>query len=144
MILSSFKEDEKSKKYNFVIRNEIVVALGDKLIVTEADIKSGSMTSVNFALQQNKEIFVLPHRINESIGTNELIKKGLAKVIFDIDEFLESILGKNIQKENLDEILEYCKNSPLYDEAILKYPNEILEYELEGKIKIENGKVFII
>ncbi len=144
MILSSFKEDEKSKKYNFVIRNEIVVALGDKLIVTEADIKSGSMTSVNFALQQNKEIFVLPYRINESIGTNELIKKGLAKVIFDIDEFLESILGKNIQKENLDEILEYCKNSPLYDEAILKYPNEILEYELEGKIKIENGKVFII
>jgi len=24
-----------------------------------------------------------------------------------------------------------------------KYPNEILEYELDGKIKIENGKVFL-
>ncbi len=50
------------------------------------------MTFVEFAIKQNKEIFVLPHRINESLATNELIKKGLAKAIYDIDEFIEILL----------------------------------------------------
>lgn len=92
LMISSFKEGEKARNYTFVLRNEIVVALGEKLIVTEADIGSGSMTSVEFALKQNKEIFVLPHRINESLAINELIKKGLAKAIFDIDEFIERVV----------------------------------------------------
>lgn len=144
LMISSFKEGEKARNYTFVLRNEIVVALGEKLIVTEADIGSGSMTSVEFALKQNKEIFVLPHRINESLATNELIKKGLAKAIFDIDEFIEGVVGVGLFKQNLDEILEYCKTSPLYDEALQKYPEKILEYELDGKIKIENGKIFLI
>lgn len=144
LMISSFKEGEKARNYTFVLRNEIAVALGEKLIVTEADIGSGSMTSVEFALKQNKEIFVLPHRINESLATNELIKKGLAKAIFDIDEFIESVVGVGLFKQNLDEILEYCKTSPLYDEALQKYPEKILEYELDGKIKIANGKIFLI
>ncbi|RXI27479.1 DNA-processing protein DprA [Aliarcobacter trophiarum] len=145
LIISNFKEGEKARKYTFVLRNEIVVALGEKLIVCEADLNSGSMTSVEFALKQNKEIFVLPHRINESLATNELVKKGLAKVIYDIDEFIEDIVGVGILKfDNPDEVLEYCKISPNYDEAILKFPDKILEYELDGKIKIENGKVFLV
>ena len=54
LIISSFKEGEKARLYSFVQRNEIVVALGDKLIVTQADLNSGSMTSVEFAIKQNK------------------------------------------------------------------------------------------
>ena len=146
LIISSFKEGEKARLYSFVQRNEIVVALGDKLIVTQADLNSGSMTSVEFAIKQNKEIFVLPHRINESLATNELIKKGLAKAIYDIDEFIEDIVGVGLFgfENSFDEILEYCKTSPLYDEALQKYPEKILEYELDGKIKIANGKIFLI
>lgn len=144
LMLSSYKEGEKARNYSFVLRNELVVSLGEKLIVCEADLNSGSLTSVEFALKQNKEIFVLPHRLNESLGTNELIKKGLATAIFDIDEFVESITGIGLFKEFFDEVLEYCKSSPNYDEAIAKYPNQILEYELDGKIRIENGKVFVL
>ena len=144
LIISSFKEGEKARLYSFVQRNEIVVALGEKLIVTQADLNSGSMTSVEFALKQNKEIFVLPHRINESLGTNNLIKSGLAKAIYDIDEFIENIVGVGLFREVFDEVLEFCKTSPNYDEAILKYPNQILEYELDGKIAIKDGKVFVV
>ena len=144
LMLSSFKDGEKARNYTFVLRNEIVVALGEKLIVCEADLNSGSMTSVEFALKQNKEIFVLPHRINESLGTNNLIKSGLAKAIYDIDEFIENIVGVGLFREVFDEVLEFCKTSPNYDEAILKYPNQILEYELDGKIAIKDGKVFVV
>jgi DNA processing protein len=145
LILSAYKESEKAKNYTFVLRNEIVVALSEFLIVTQADIDSGSLTSVNYALKMGKTVYTLPHRINESLGTQELVKKGLIKVIYDIDEFLENICGKKEIKIN-DEILEFCKNNPSYDSAILKYSNKIkiFEYELEGKIKIENGKVMVI
>ena len=143
LMLSAYKEKEKAKNYTFVLRNEIVVALSEFLIVTQADIDSGSLTSVNYALKMGKTVYTLPHRINESLGTQELVKKGLIKVIYDIDEFIENVCGiKNIKVE--DEVLEFCKNNPSYESAISKYPNKIFEYELEGKIKIENGKVIVI
>jgi DNA processing protein len=53
-----------------VVRNELVVALGDSLIVTEADLNSGSMRSVEYALKMGKEIFVIPQRLDESLGMN--------------------------------------------------------------------------
>jgi len=35
-------------------------------------------------------------------------------------------------------------NNPSYEEAVLKFDNKIFEYELEGKIKINNGKVSLL
>lgn len=143
LVISAYNKTEKPKNYTFVLRNEIVVALSEFLIVTQADIDSGSLTSVNYALKMGKTVYTLPHRINESLGTQELVKKGLIKVIYDINEFIENICGTKKIKIN-DEILEFCKNNPSYESAISKYPNKIFEYELEGKIKIENGKVIVI
>ena len=142
LILSAYKEKEKAKNYTFVLRNEIVVALSELLIVTEADINSGSLTSVNYALKMGKDVYTLPHRINESLGTQELIKKGLIKVIYDIDEFIYNISGVR-NKLFEDEILKFCSLNPIYEEAYNKYPNKIFEYELEGKIRVENGKVYV-
>lgn len=143
LMLSAYKEREKAKNYTFVLRNEIVVALSEFLIVTEADIDSGSLTSVNYALKMGKPVYTIPHRINESLGTQELIKKGLVKVIYDIDEFIYSICGTKNEPIK-DEILLFCKNNPSYESAIEKFSDRIFEYELEGKIKIENGKIIVI
>lgn len=143
LILSAYKETEKAKNYTFVLRNEIVVALSEFLIVTQADIDSGSLTSVNYALKMGKTVYTIPHRINESLGSQKLVKEGLIQVIYDIDEFIENICGTKKVKIN-DEILEFCRNNPTYESVISKYPNKIFEYELEGKIKIENGKVIVI
>ena len=143
LILSAYKNQEKARNYTFVLRNEIVVALGDILIVSEANIDSGTLTSVDYALKMGKKVFTFPHRLNESLGTQNLLKKGLIDVIYDIDEFIENICGvKSILIE--DEVLKFCKNNPTYESAISKFPNKIFEYELEGKIKVENGKIVII
>jgi len=147
LILSAYKEGEKARNYTFVLRNEIVVALGDVLIVTEADLKSGSLTSVNYALKMGKKVYTLPHRINESLGTQELVKKGLIHAIYDIDEFIQEFtnsLPANKEKCIKDEILEFCNTSPSYEDAIFKFGDKIFEYELEGKIKIENARVFLL
>ncbi len=139
LILSQFKEGSPSAKYNFPLRNEIVVALGDILIVAYADINSGSMRSIEYALKMKKKIYVLPHRIGESNGTNNLLNKGLATAIYNIDEFI--LKFSKIQDENglVDEFLVYCQTNPVYDEALTKYGAKVFEYELNGKINIENG-----
>jgi len=144
LMLSAYKTGEKARNYTFVLRNEIVVALGDILIVTQADIKSGSLTSVNYALKMGKKVYTLSHRINESLGTQGLVKKGLVEVIYDIDEFIQTITNKLPSLKQNDEILHFCDTNPSYEEAISKFGDIILEYELEGKIRIENAKVSII
>ncbi len=142
LMLSQFKANTPSQPYNFPIRNELVVSLGEALIVTQADEKSGTMRSVEFALKMGKKIYVLPHRLNESNGTNKLLEQGLAAAIYDIDSFISNIVGCDNNIKQKDDFLEFCKQNPLYDDIVLKYPNELFEYELSGKIKIENGKVF--
>ena len=143
LMLSAYKENEKARNYTFVLRNEIVVSLGDILIVTQADINSGTLTSINYALKMGKKVFRLPHRLNESLGTQNLIKQNLINVIYDIDEVVEEITGIKTSSTQ-DEVLIFCKNNPTYEEAMNKFPNKIFEYELEGKIKIENGRIQVI
>ncbi len=141
LALSFFEPDFKATNWSFVARNELVVALGECLIVTEANSKSGSMRSVEFALAQGKKIFVLPHRLNESKGTNELLAKGLAVPIFDIESFLDSF---GTVQEQKDEFSLFMQNNPTLDEAIAKFGTKVYEAELEGKIQIINGKCFLV
>jgi len=142
LILSTYKENEKARAYTFVHRNELVVSLCDILIVTQADLKSGSLTSAQYAIKMNKQIYVLPHRINESLGTQELIKNNQAEVIYDIDEFIDSLKLAKVNKIS-DEFLDYCKNNPLYIEALNLYKDKVFEYELEGKIIIKDARIFV-
>ena len=144
LMLSQFPSQTPSTRYNFPIRNELVVALGEVLIVTQADENSGTMRSVEFALKMGKPIFVLTHRIGESIATNKLLSDGLATAIYDIETFIEDFVGFKNQIIHSDDFLEYCKSTPTYDEVMKEYPEKLFEYELNGKIKIESGLVFVI
>jgi len=140
LVLSQFEEGFRATPWSFVVRNEIVVALGDILIVTEADLKSGSMRSVDFALKMGKKIYVLPHRLGESEGTNYLLKNNLATAIYDVDEFTSTFGEISVEQ---DEFLEYCKINPSYEDAIKKYGEKVFEYELNGKVLIANNIIII-
>ena len=142
LLLSQFKKDFKATAWSFVVRNELVVALGDVLVVAEAELDSGSMRSVEFALKMGKEIYVLPHRVGESSATNELLKQNKAKAIFDIEEFASRYVDAK-QEIQTDDFLEFCKLGPTYDEAQRKFPNRVFEAELGGDIVIQNGIVLL-
>ena len=77
LVLSTYKDEQKARNYTFVQRNEIVVALGEILIVTQADLKSGTLSSIKYALEMGKEVYTIPHHINESLGTQDLLEKDL-------------------------------------------------------------------
>jgi len=144
LVLSQFDDGFRATGWSFVVRNELVVALGDILIVTEADLNSGSMRSVEYALKMQKEIFVLVHRIDESLGTNRLLLEGKATPIYDIEAFA-SRFGKapnsDIQK---DEFFYFCQTSPTLDDAIAKFGDRVYEAELEGLLTIHNGIVRLL
>lgn len=141
LVLSQFAPKMPSNRYNFPLRNELVVALGEILIVAYADKDSGSMRSVEYALKMQKEIFVFPHRLGESNGTNELLEKGLAKAIYDIDAFCSSYIKTPQEDTKEDTFIEYCKSRPSLDEALKLYGNRVYEYELLGHINIVNGQL---
>jgi len=145
LMLSQFPATFKATPWSFVVRNELVVALGDVLIVTQADENSGSMRSVEFALKMGKEIYVLPHRLDESIGTNKLLADGLAQPIYDIEAFANRY-GITPQNDGLekDEFFYFCQTSPTLDDTILKFGERVYEAELEGLICIENGLVRLV
>jgi len=144
LVLSQFKMGTPSNRYNFVLRNELVVALGDILIVSYADLNSGSMRSVEYALKMGKEIYVLPHRIGESEATNKLLQEGKAKAIYDINKFMETFETKQEKNNTTDDFIEYCKTQPTYEQALKKFPTRVFEAELSGEVEIKNAKVILL
>lgn len=81
-IISEYPCGTKINKMNFVARNRIVSGISSGIIVVEAKEKSGTLITVDFALEQGRDVYVVPGNINSinSIGTNELIKQG-AKIV---------------------------------------------------------------
>jgi len=130
LALSEYEKNYRPYKHTFLERNRIIVALSKFVIITEANIKSGSMRSFEWAKKYNKKVYVIPHRINESSGTNHLAKTNQAEVIWDIDEFC-----KKLGIDSDEKILSL-------NEALKIYGDKLYEMELNGEVKIKNGKVY--
>ncbi len=77
-ILSEYPLGVKPEKMNFPARNRIISGISKGIIVVEAKKKSGTLLTVDFALEQGRDVYVVPGNINEinSVGTNDLIKQG--------------------------------------------------------------------
>ena len=138
LVMSQFQEGFQATKWSFPVRNELVVALADSVVIAQADIKSGSMVSAQIAKDQGKEIFVFPHRLGESSGTDALVQEGSAKVIYDINQFCNQygIVAQD------SESIEIAENAISYEDAVAKYGDKLFEYELEGKVVVKEGMVF--
>jgi len=90
LIISEYIVGTKPIASHFPQRNRIISALSDGVLVVEAMKKSGTMITVDFALEQGKNVYVIPGNIDSpnSFGTNELIKQG-AKLVSNIEDILE-------------------------------------------------------
>ncbi len=144
LTISQFEPAFEAREWSFVVCNALVVALGDVLIVMEADIGSGSMRSVEYALEMGKAIYVLPHRIRESGATRQLLREGKAIAIDDIDDFVSHMSQKGRNTIDDTPLLAFCRTKPTYDEVVIKFPNEIFEAELSGVIEVRNGRVAVV
>ena len=144
LLLSQFEPGFHATNWSFVVRNELVVALGEVLIVTQADEDSGSMRSVEYALEMGKPIYALAHRIGESSGTNRLLAEGKARIIHDVEAFVEQFGKAESPIERNDPFMRYCASMPTYEEAAVRFRDRLFEEELKGTIEVRNGRVIVL
>lgn len=99
-IISEFPPGTRPYYYNFPIRNRVISALSDAVIVIEAGTKSGSLITAGIASQQGKDVFSVPGSVfsDQSKGTNQLIKDG-ATIFTGIDDVF-SVLQINNNTED--------------------------------------------
>ncbi len=92
LILSEYVIGTKPQKLNFPARNRIITGISRALVVVEAKEKSGTANTVDFALEQGKDVYAIPGNIisENSKGTNELIKQG-AKCITCTEDILNEL-----------------------------------------------------
>ena len=78
LIISEHDATEQTHPAFFALRNRIISGLSSGLLIVEAGVKSGTLITARYALDQGKYIFAVPGNINSinSQGTNMLIKDG--------------------------------------------------------------------
>lgn len=154
---------------NFPGRNRIVSGMSHGVLVIESAIKGGSMITARYGLDQNREVFVVPHPLDDlgGQGCNYLIRTGQGKLVQSIDDILDEISvqtgsarqqdqekkkkWKNLELDDLAKeicllLAEEELHIDLISEKIAKpayvlLPT-LLDLEMKGAVKQKAGKYF--
>ena len=143
---------------NFVQRNRWVAGICEKLILGEADLKSGSMTTARFGIDYDKDIYAIPSHPTDSrsLGPNSLIKSGQAKLCMGVSDFfgadkkdeIKKKISVKLEKENslLDALGTIPVSESVLAEIVKKNISEIksdlVVLELQGLvIKVDGGYI---
>ncbi|MBN9389772.1 MAG: DNA-processing protein DprA [Chloroflexi bacterium] len=92
-IISEYAPGVQPEAVNFPPRNRIVSGLSLGVFVVESNLKGGALITVDFAIEQGREVFALPGSIynNASAGVNRLIRQGSARLVTSAEEILEEL-----------------------------------------------------
>ncbi len=120
-IISEYPAGTKAQSSLFPERNRIISGLADLLLVIEARKRSGTYITVTQALEQGKDVYVVPGRITDALseGCNYLLSQG-AGVAMNTDVIVEALkgCGQEFLHENTcsKECLEFgCLNKDYND-----------------------------
>ncbi len=91
LLITECKPNEKAEPYYFPIRNRIIAALSKGVLITEADEKSGSMYTKNYALDCGIDVYAVPGNITSrvSAGCNRIISNSQAKAVVCVEDILD-------------------------------------------------------
>jgi DNA processing protein len=169
-MISEFPLNAEPLKQNFPRRNRVISGMSLGVLVVEACQNSGALITADFALEQSRDVFAIPGKIDApgSLGTNELIDQG-AKLVSRVEDILEEMPFYPLADKPSPDLFEKepqeprqglsCTEELLYNiiatqassiEEIVqktkKAPGEIfkalLGLELKKKIKQTPGRLF--
>ena len=154
LLVSEYRIGVKPLSYSFVNRNRIVSALGLGTLIIEAGKKSGTMTTARFAIDQSRELFVVPGNIysKTSEGTNNLIDEMPDTFTISPDRILNRLkIKRNVQAKSSiqvgfedNAILDFLSNGEKsFDELCdglnmkpAELSSELVKMEMFGLIKV--------
>jgi DNA processing protein len=146
-IISEFNINQTPKAGNFPLRNRIISGISDGVLVVEAAKKSGSLITVDQALDQGRDVYSVPGRVidKNSEGTNNLIKMG-AKMVTNVDDILEefSIKYSSQKQKNSENInLILAESEKIVYSCLSLEPLFINDIHIKSKIPIDELMVIL-
>ncbi|WP_040228111.1 DNA-processing protein DprA, partial [Bhargavaea cecembensis] len=83
LLLTEYPPYAGPQRWQFPMRNRIISGLSDLVVVTEAAVKSGTMSTIDHALEHGKDVYAVPGPVNAplSAGPNRLILEGAAPAL---------------------------------------------------------------
>ncbi|MEX0928025.1 MAG: DNA-processing protein DprA [Balneolales bacterium] len=169
-VISEFPPGTNPDAGNFPMRNRIVSGLSLGVLVIETGLTGGSMITANSALDQNREVFIVPHANDSKLGhgCNKLIKEGYGKLVQHIGDLSDEITFRHIPagpaadnpspgrwrdkklRKELGPICALLEDGPLHIDMIAARLDrngsqllaDLLELEFIGCIRQKAGKIF--
>ena len=129
-VVSEYPLGTKPDSFRFPARNRIISGLSLGIVVVEAANRSGSLITASHALEQGREVFAVPGRIDsvKSAGTHTLLQQG-AKLVHSISDIIEEFPAAVFQPLNND-------SDQKEDEQVLLKKMSHEEAELFGFIEV--------
>ncbi len=140
---------------NFVQRNRWIAGISEKLIISEADMNSGSMKTARFALNMGRQLWAIPSHPSDSraVGPNTLIQSGNAKLCNGVSDFFKTEKNDVENKKNYDSdnsLLDAIGTIPVSEsvlsdivkKSISEIKSILVVMELQGLVrKVDGGYV---
>lgn len=137
---------------NFVQRNRWVAGCAEKLILGEADVNSGSMTTARFAMEYGRQVWAIPSHPADSraAGPNSLIASGAAKLCSGLSDFFKVDHSDNKSEKKLNSensLLDAIGSIPVSEsvltqiakKSISEIKRDLVILELQGLIRKTDG-----
>ncbi|MGA2654475.1 MAG: DNA-processing protein DprA [Gammaproteobacteria bacterium] len=158
LLISEFPVNTAPKAENFPRRNRIISGLSLGVLVIEAALKSGSLITARYAIEQNREVFAVPGSIQNPLarGCHALIRQGakLVETVNDINEEFSGIIPNAVLKPAAaclslveKQVLNLIQHSPLPFDCLVEQSNlsvqelsaAITQLEVQGLIQVNTS-----
>jgi DNA processing protein len=126
LLLTEFPPGTEAKRQHFPMRNRVISGLSLGVLVVEAGLRSGSLITARLAMEQNREVFALPHSIfhDGGRGCHQLIRQG-AKLVEQPQDIFEELGTLRAAQQELQSV--QALTAPLSGELARLYA--VIGYE---------------
>lgn len=92
LLISEYPPHTKPQKWHFPMRNRIINGLSIGTLIIQAEERSGSLITAEYALQEGREVFAIPGNMFDPLskGTNMLIQQG-AKLVLKSEDIITEL-----------------------------------------------------